>query len=89
MLNHTYYDELLMYIRPKEWGFVVFLFIVNLNTFSENVILEVAANNEPAVRLYNRLGFLNTQELRTWYDVSKPSPGGKVPPQGADEECGE
>ena len=56
--------------------------------FSENVVLEVASNNEPAIRLYERLGFLETELLRTWYDVSKPSPGGKVPPQGADEECG-
>ena len=39
--------------------------------FSENVVLEVAANNAPAIRLYNRLGFIKTQELRTWYDVTK------------------
>ena len=48
--------------------------------FSENVVLEVAANNEPAIRLYERLGFLKTELLRTWYDVNKPSPGGKVSP---------
>ena len=39
--------------------------------FSENVVLEVAANNQPAIRLYERLGFLETQLLRTWYDASK------------------
>ena len=39
--------------------------------FSENVVLEVASNNVHAIRLYERLGFLKTQELRTWYDVSK------------------
>ena len=39
--------------------------------FSENVILEVACNNERAVRLYERIGFLKTELLRTWYDVTK------------------
>lgn len=39
--------------------------------FSENLVLEVAANNEPATRLYKRLGFLKTELLRTWYDVTK------------------
>ncbi|MBR5021827.1 MAG: GNAT family N-acetyltransferase [Oscillospiraceae bacterium] len=39
--------------------------------FSENVVLEVAFNNERAIRLYERLGFLKTELLRTWYDVSK------------------
>ena len=39
--------------------------------FSENVVLEVASNNEPAIRLYERLGFLKTEMLRTWYDVAK------------------
>jgi len=39
--------------------------------FSENVVLEVASNNEPAIRLYERLGFLKTELLRTWYDVTK------------------
>ena len=39
--------------------------------FSENVVLEVASNNDRAIRLYNRLGFIKTQALRTWYDVAK------------------
>ncbi len=39
--------------------------------FSENVVLEVADNNAPAIRLYERLGFLKTELLRTWYDVTK------------------
>ena len=39
--------------------------------FSENVVLEVASNNEPAVRLYERLGFLKTELLCTWFDVTK------------------
>ena len=39
--------------------------------FSENVVLEVAANNTPATRLYERLDFLKTERLRTWYDVTK------------------
>ena len=38
--------------------------------FSENVVLEVASNNEPAVRLYERLGFLKTALLCSWYDVT-------------------
>ena len=38
---------------------------------SENVVLEVASNNEPAIRLYERMGFLKTELLRTWYDISK------------------
>ena len=39
--------------------------------FSEKVVLEVAFNNERAIRLYERLGFLKTELLRTWYDVLK------------------
>lgn len=42
--------------------------------FSENVVLEVASNNEPAIRLYETMGFLKTELLRSWYDVNKPSP---------------
>ena len=39
--------------------------------FSENVVLEVASNNDRAIRLYEQLGFLKTELLRTWYDISK------------------
>lgn len=39
--------------------------------FSENIVLEVASNNERAIRLYERMGFLKTELLRTWYDVTK------------------
>lgn len=39
--------------------------------FSENVALEVSSHNERAIRLYERLGFLKTKLLRTWYDVLK------------------
>ena len=39
--------------------------------FSENIVLEVASNNARAIRLYERLGFLKTELLRTWYDVTK------------------
>lgn len=39
--------------------------------FSDNVMLEVASNNEPAIRLYERLGFLKSELLRTWYAVTK------------------
>ena len=39
--------------------------------FSENIVLEVASNNERAIRLYERVGFLKTEQLRTWYDVTK------------------
>lgn len=39
--------------------------------FSEKIVLEVASNNERAISLYERLGFLKTELLRTWYDVSK------------------
>lgn len=35
------------------------------------VELEVAENNLPAVRLYNRLGFMTTGVVNTWYDVLK------------------
>ncbi len=37
----------------------------------ERVVLEVASENRPAIRLYERLGFLKTAELSCWYDVSK------------------
>ena len=39
--------------------------------FSENVVLEVASNNKPALRLYNRIGFLPVAQLRNWYEVTK------------------
>lgn len=39
--------------------------------FSENIVLEVASNNERAIQLYERMGFLKTEQLRTWYDVTK------------------
>ena len=37
--------------------------------FSETILLEVASENRRAIRLYERLGFLKTELLRTWYDV--------------------
>ena len=37
--------------------------------FSERVVIEVASTNVPAIRLYERLGFLKTEELTCWYDV--------------------
>ena len=37
--------------------------------FSENVILEVASTNTRAICLYERLGFIATAELSTWYAV--------------------
>ena len=37
--------------------------------FSERVVLEVASTNVPAIRLYERLGFLKLEELTCWYDV--------------------
>ena len=45
--------------------------------YSENIILEVSSHNERAIRLYERLGFLKTNLLRTWYDVSKQFLGDK------------
>lgn len=39
--------------------------------FSEKIILEVASVNTPAVRLYDRLGFLKSAELSRWYNVGK------------------
>jgi len=38
--------------------------------FSDTVILEVASTNEPALKLYKKLGFYKTAELLTWYDVT-------------------
>ena len=35
----------------------------------QQITLEVASANEKAVRLYERLGFLKTQELSRWYRV--------------------
>lgn len=39
--------------------------------FSERVVLEVASTNAPALRLYDRLGFLKAGELSRWYNVSE------------------
>jgi len=37
--------------------------------FSDSILLEVASANLPAVRLYERLGFMKTAELSRWYSV--------------------
>ena len=39
--------------------------------FSETVTVEVATNNVPAMRLYERLGYQKTAELSCWYIVGK------------------
>lgn len=39
--------------------------------FSEEINLEVASVNIPAVKLYEKLGFVKTSELAKWYDVGK------------------
>ena len=36
---------------------------------SETVLLEVASNNKPALRLYKKAGFCISAELLCWYDV--------------------
>lgn len=36
----------------------------------EQAVLEVASTNAPAIRLYERLGFLKTAELSRWYKIS-------------------
>ena len=36
----------------------------------EPIILEVASTNERAIRLYERLGFVKTAQLTSWYDVT-------------------
>ncbi|MBQ3528890.1 MAG: GNAT family N-acetyltransferase [Oscillospiraceae bacterium] len=37
--------------------------------FSERIVLEVASNNAPALKLYEKLGFIRVSELSRWYDV--------------------
>ena len=37
---------------------------------AEQMTLEVAANNVPAVRLYERMGFVKTAEISSWYEVT-------------------
>lgn len=39
--------------------------------FGDMVEVEVAENNMPAVRLYNRLGFITTGVVNTWYEILK------------------
>ena len=36
----------------------------------DGVMLEVASTNERAIRLYEKLGFVKTMELRRWYQIS-------------------
>ena len=35
----------------------------------ENAVLEVASTNEKAIRLYERIGFLKTSEISSWYKL--------------------
>lgn len=37
--------------------------------YSEKIVLEVASNNVPALKLYEKLGFIAVSELSRWYDV--------------------
>ena len=37
--------------------------------FSERVVLEVASNNTPALKLYEKLDFIKVSEVSRWYDV--------------------
>ena len=39
--------------------------------FSDSIVLEVASVNIPAVKLYDRLGFVKTAEQSCWYTVSE------------------
>lgn len=61
--------ETIATVKPGA-GEIVLLALCS-SLFSDNVVLEVASNNAPAIRLYDRLGFLKTEQLRTWYDVLK------------------
>ena len=61
--------EAIASVKPAA-GETVFLTLCSA-LFSENVVLEVASNNQRAIQLYEGLGFLKTELLRTWYDVTK------------------
>lgn len=37
--------------------------------FSEQIVLEVASANIPAVKLYEKLGFIKVSEISRWYNV--------------------
>ena len=37
--------------------------------YSERILLEVASTNQPALRLYEKLGFFKVAEVSRWYDV--------------------
>jgi len=50
-------------------GETVLLTLCNA-VFTEMVEVEVASENAPAIRLYDRLGFQKVAELSCWYDVS-------------------
>ena len=43
--------------------------LLSLNPM-ERVTLQVAASNQRAIRLYEKLGFLRTREVARWYDVT-------------------
>jgi GNAT superfamily N-acetyltransferase len=49
-------------------GEVVLQTILSL-ALEETITLEVASTNEKAIRLYEKLGFIKTQILRSWYCV--------------------
>ena len=36
---------------------------------SDDVLLEVASDNSPAIRLYEKLGFIKTKEISRWYKI--------------------
>ena len=61
--------ETIASLKPRA-GETVLLTLCNA-LLSEDIVLEVASNNEPAIRLYSHFGFIKTQQLRIWYDVTK------------------
>ena len=61
--------ETVVSVKPR-CGYDVMLALCGA-IYSEEIRLEVASTNIPAIKLYEKLGFVKTKELSRWYCVYK------------------
>ena len=61
------YVESIIAVKPGAGREVMLALCGSLT--SQRVVLEVASTNGKAIRLYEKLGFLKTAEISSWYDV--------------------
>ena len=68
--NGAYLDEMIEAVIGLQKGAGRDVMLALCGSLSaQRVVLEVASTNLPAVKLYEKLGFLKTGVISRWYDV--------------------